>query len=168
MDVCLYIPGIDCVFINLQKGVALLHVNIPDSNIKIVEIHRDKPGTLRFVMHMKATTTFDEQSTFFRSLSYIQLPCSGGKIFTKDDVLRMMITSTPESEHRHLNHVFWKNLFAEQSREFTPFELISTRLVIFKIYKNVDDTDISDVITSLFGIIGLIRDDVDTKPARPC
>jgi hypothetical protein len=35
-------------------------------------------------------------------------------------------------------------------------------------FENVSDFEVGDVITAFLGVIGFLRDDVDTKPARAC
>jgi hypothetical protein len=57
-------------------------------------------------------------------------------------------------------------MFAEQSLSFTPFfDSSPTRHAILNI-DNVEEGDIPDLITYIFSLVGVIRDDVDTKPAR--
>ena len=154
----MYIPGLECAFADNQKGVALLRINSPDSNITSVIIRHVGSTALSVILHLKAGTTFDEHDAFFNMLN-VEITVSSGKTL-KIDPIELVFNSQKE----FTNH-YWKNLFAEHSREFTPFVPYPIRQVLFMV-PHVEDADITEVITSLFVILKVIRDDVDTKPAR--
>ena len=156
----MYIPGLECTLTDNQKGVALLRLNSPDSNITSVIIRHVGSTCLLVTLHLKRDTTFDEHDAFIKRLD-VKIPVLSGKMLRID--VPELVFSTPKE---YLNH-YWENLFAEHSRDFTPFAPYAVRQVPF-IVPDVEDADITEVITALFDILGLISDDVDTKPARAC
>ena len=168
MDACtgtfMYIRGLECTFTDAQAGAALLRINAPDNNITAMEIYRlcDVKKRLSITLHLKASTTFDEHNELTSAVD-VPLPGLAGKTFTHDEYDQpLMFIDTPS----YANY-YWKRLFAKQRREFTPFELRPTRQIIMNI-EDVEDDDAPEVLLSIYGIVGLIRDDVDTKPARAC
>ena len=161
------IRGLESTFIDNQQGAALLRIKAPDNSIDVIEIyqpHRNifisQPQNtakwLRITLYLKTNTNFEEQDSL---ASVMDTPWVGawGKIFVHGKPT--MVTNTPI-----FTNYYWKQRFTNQLREFTPFEP-ETRQVTINV-ENVEDDDISDVINILISIVGLLRDDVDTKPAR--
>ena len=122
-------------------------------------IHDDACKRFNFTLYLKVGTTLDECNALIDTIDR-PLPGSSGKTFTHDDIRTLIITPTYEN-------ALWERWFNWQSRKFTPLELCETSLKVKLNFENVeDDTDITDVITCVFGMCDLIRDDVDTKPAH--
>lgn len=168
------VRGLEYQFIDAQEGAAFLRINTPDTSIMAIEIfqpHRNRVAVamlqpnnvskwlkFTFTLYLKADATFEQQDELATALDE-PLQGSSGKTFIHNKPI--MITKIPI-----YTNYYWSRMFAKQSKEFTPFES-ETRHVIITI-ENVDNDDIPDVITALISIVGLIRDDVDTKPARVC
>ena len=158
------IPGLECTFTDNNKGVALVQMNTPEINITAITIHRFD-NELTFMLYTKAGTTFEEVNTLIDVVS-VPLQGTSGKTFTHDEFDEPM--SFLSCGLGAVNS-YWEKLFATQSRDFTPFESRRTSHVMVKITGVEDDNDVCEVITALFSIIGIVlRDDVDTKPARAC
>ena len=158
----MYIPGLECAFTDNKEGAALIQMNSPETNITAIEINRNiwyERNQLVFTMHMKADTTDDERAALFDTFN---APLQGVSGKTYDEFLPTKYFYTPFADNE-----FWGLLFAAQSREFTPFELRPTHLVSFMVQNVVTDTDVSEVLEALFGLIGIFRD-ADTKPAHMC
>ena len=161
MDACIasmYIPGLESA-ITAHQCNALLRINTPNHDIKVVEIYF-RYERLRFML----LTSKDFDDGVFLNM---EIQVSTGKTFTSRDFNHEMVTLTPKSFLRLRSLNFWKLICIGKSMEFTPFfDSGPTRHAILNI-DNVDEADVSELIMAVFEILGLIRDDVDTKPARP-
>ena len=165
----MYIPGLECTLTDNNKGIALVRMNSPEINITAIEMDRTAwagRNQLVFTLRMKAETTDDEHTALF---DMVNAPLQGvsGKIY--DEIIPTKYVYTPAGTENGWGNEYWSELFAAQSRTFTPFESRLTHLVMFVVRKVNTDTDICDVIEAVFGLLGIfLRDDVDTKPARMC
>ena len=163
----MYIPGLECTFTDNNEGVALVQMNSPETNITAIEIQRTNwygHSQICFTLYMKAETTFEEVNTLIDVVS-VPLQGTSGKTFTHDEFDEPM--SFLRCGLGAVNS-YWSELFAAQSRTFTPFESRLTHQVMLAV--DVDtDADVCDVIEAVFGLLCIfLRHDVDTKPARMC
>jgi hypothetical protein len=154
----MYIPGLECTFITAEKDRALLRINSPDNIITAVSVYRIN-NMLRFVITTKVKK-ITEPIFELKKVLESPLQCSSGRIITDDEFFLTIYSDSSNSS-------YWQMLFAEQSREFIPFSRrVKVMLSVTVTY--VADAEVGDVITAFLGVIGFLRDDVDTKPARAC
>lgn len=158
----LYIPDLQELFINngVTETSALLRINTSLHNVTSVDLYL-RGERLIFIILLKNTTTIEEHTSLIKSLC-VSVTGSSGREY------RLCYKQEPGIQLPFwlgCGNDYWKPLFEQHSRMFTPFELVPTKVISCAI-TSVRRADINDIITALFIIIGLIRDDVDTKPAR--